>query len=725
MSFSAHSRLSPLTGFTKKPEPEGPLVIPALKDRDWRDLARKRKQLYIPPSAAPATGADGSVGGLGTKDSINSGPQLSGLQLKPKRTKEEKGEDEQMADADATAAEAKEAEDAKVKTEAETDDERALRAVLAAAQSTDENGTYNGPIIDIIPTPVTEDDAYKQDVAVLPESASLQDYERVPVSQFGAALLRGMGWKEGEVASRSKRFHGKGQDGKQKGLIEPWVPTARPALLGIGAKEKELLDDGSTKKKFKGRPDKKYIPVVKVERGGISDGTILPRPLTVDLAIGPIRNDSAYARSPNRACSGGLSQPLNQLHPDSKPNGRVQNVDLTKPPSAQELWRQEHSISPKQYRGWFQLSVEEKRPYREAAKAARAELVKSIVEASDRVESKKALRILNSQLRLKGRQTIKVKPPVKALRPFFLFLSTPHFRDYFYIGGHYVADPDSSSLHADGQIYVERLTPASGVTKQYPLLMIHGSGMTGTNFLNTPDGRMGWADWFLGQGYTVYLMDQPSRGRSPWLQNIDGPQTVFSTELVESMFTATARFDLWPNATLHTQWPGNGSVGDAVFDEFYASMVPLLSTDVESATKNQKALVDLVDKIGPIHLLTHSQSGLFGWSLADARPRHIKSLTALEPGGPPFTGDILTPNETTRLYGLTDIPLHYVPPLPHNSSSALNKDKIIVNDPASDGYICFAQSPPLRVLPHLEDVPVRVVTSEARWHGSPWKRGGG
>jgi hypothetical protein len=27
--------------------------------------------------------------------------------------------------------------------------------------------------------------------------------------------------------------------------------------------------------------------------------------------------------------------------------------------------------------------------------------------------------------------------------------------------------------------------------------------MTGTNFLNTPDGRLGWGDFFLSQGYEV------------------------------------------------------------------------------------------------------------------------------------------------------------------------------------------------------------------------------
>lgn len=141
--------------------------------------------------------------------------------------------------------------------EEEDEDKLALRALLAGADSGD-----SGPQIDIIPTPISEQDAYKQDVEELPESASLADYERIPISQFGAAMLRGMGWKEGTAASR-----------KGKGIVQPYIPESRPALLGIGAKEMETLDDGS-KKRGNNRPEKRYIPVVKKDRDGniVSEG---------------------------------------------------------------------------------------------------------------------------------------------------------------------------------------------------------------------------------------------------------------------------------------------------------------------------------------------------------------------------------------------------------------------------------------------------------------------
>ena len=222
----------------EKPKPKGPLVIPALKNRDWRALAKKRKtaQMYVPESGrAAVTGADGTVGGLGTRGTINSGPQAVGLQVKQKRFASEVGEVEMQ-----------EVEDEVKPQVEESEDQLALRALLAsAAGEGDEDFASRTTII-----PATEDEALRQDIEELPESASLNDYTDMPVSEFGAAMLRGMGWTG---------------DGKGKKNVQPWLPQSRPALLGIGAKEKEVFDDGS-KKKFFGKPDKKYIPVIKKER---------------------------------------------------------------------------------------------------------------------------------------------------------------------------------------------------------------------------------------------------------------------------------------------------------------------------------------------------------------------------------------------------------------------------------------------------------------------------
>jgi hypothetical protein len=144
-----------------------------------------------------------------------------------------------------------------------TEDQKAIKALISSAEGVGEDEEQ----IAAIPLPSSgmgnptslaerEIAAYKQDVLQLPDPAPLEAYERIPVSQFGAALLRGMGWKEGQAASRTR-----------KGPVEPWIPTQRPQLLGIGAKEREVLDDGSKKKSSKSRQDaKKYMPLIKVDK---------------------------------------------------------------------------------------------------------------------------------------------------------------------------------------------------------------------------------------------------------------------------------------------------------------------------------------------------------------------------------------------------------------------------------------------------------------------------
>ncbi|KAF7375918.1 Pre-mRNA-splicing factor spp2 [Mycena sanguinolenta] len=198
-----------------KKVPQGPLIIPALKNRDWRELARKRRSAgqFVPDSAQAATGKDGSVGGLGTRDTINSGPVLSGLQVRAKKEEEV----DEVADA----------------PEVEMVD-RALRAILADAEGLETRPS----VVDIIPTPMSEADAYKQDVDELPDAATLDDYNRVPVEQFGLALLRGMGWKEGTAASR-KPGKGTGRRRRVKeNLAELGPPDER---MGLQAFRDEAL----------------------------------------------------------------------------------------------------------------------------------------------------------------------------------------------------------------------------------------------------------------------------------------------------------------------------------------------------------------------------------------------------------------------------------------------------------------------------------------------------
>jgi hypothetical protein len=152
----------------EKPKASGPLVIPALANRDWRAVARARKQVvFIPDGMAIPAGRDGSQGGLGTRDTINSGPQATGLVI---RKKLDTGG---AIDEASVKAESVDVANETLEKSEEDEDERARRALLAnVAGGSDERFT-----IDAIPisnnnlsTPVDETDAYKQDVLTRPES---------------------------------------------------------------------------------------------------------------------------------------------------------------------------------------------------------------------------------------------------------------------------------------------------------------------------------------------------------------------------------------------------------------------------------------------------------------------------------------------------------------------------------------------------------------------------
>ncbi|KAI9148299.1 putative fusarubin cluster-esterase [Paramyrothecium foliicola] len=237
----------------------------------------------------------------------------------------------------------------------------------------------------------------------------------------------------------------------------------------------------------------------------------------------------------------------------------------------------------------------------------------------------------------------------------------PSVRSYFYVGGSYSKDDSGEHVFRD-QMYVERLFPINGITKEVPVVLIHGQAMTGTNFLNKPDGGRGWASDFIRQGYEVYIVDQVLRGRSAW--HPKAPKAnYFSAERIQQRFTATKSYGLWPQAINHTQWPGSGIMGDEIFDAFYSSNVQFIDDPVPQQMAVQKAGAALLDRIGkPVILVGHSQGGVMPVLIADARPELTKALVLLEPLGPPFRNAIFG-NSSTRAWGLSDIPLGYHPPV--------------------------------------------------------------
>src|SRR5687767_1950717 len=104
----------------------------------------------------------------------------------------------------------------------------------------------------------------------------------------------------------------------------------------------------------------------------------------------------------------------------------------------------------------------------------------------------------------------------------------------FFAGGEYVETKNGRTMR--GQMYVQYQIPARQ-RHPYPLVMIHGGGQTGVNFVSTPDGRRGWADYFVANGYAVYVVDQPGRGRSGYFNVSYGGAVHRDADTIAGRFT--------------------------------------------------------------------------------------------------------------------------------------------------------------------------------------------
>jgi pimeloyl-ACP methyl ester carboxylesterase len=290
-------------------------------------------------------------------------------------------------------------------------------------------------------------------------------------------------------------------------------------------------------------------------------------------------------------------------------------------------------------------------------------------------------------------------------------------QDWSYVGGHYVETPAGTIM--TGQMYVQSFTPRQ-VTHKYPIVLIHGGGGTGATYEKTPDGRPGWAYDYAARGFRVYVVDQPARGRSIQDASVDGPLVRDTVKSLEQRLTLTENFQLWPQAKLHTQWPGTGKPGDPVFDRFIATRVMSLEDNGKMEELTSAAVIALLDRIGPAIVQTHSQAGAYGWRIADARPKLVKALVQVEPNGPPYkeTSYVGPPayfgaENVGRPWGLTSGPLTYAPAVTDASQLAF------VQQDAADGpdlVKCWLQAAPAHQLPVLAGVRILMVTTEASYH---------
>ncbi len=210
----------------------------------------------------------------------------------------------------------------------------------------------------------------------------------------------------------------------------------------------------------------------------------------------------------------------------------------------------------------------------------------------------------------------------------------------FYVGGRQVTaagsfdtasalPPTAGQTYWIDQMYVQYQVPVN--PRKLPLVLVHGGGGSGRVWETTPDGREGYQTILLRRGFPVYIVDLPRGARSGFpsfsgeLGKLDDKQ-----QIVPNRTFAPGREHAWARWRLGPQYPDVFPVQAfpmSAVDSFLKHIRPSVSEDPEVMSR---ALVALLDQIGPAILVTHSNSGLYGW-LAAARSPNVKAIVSYEP----------------------------------------------------------------------------------------------
>ena len=208
------------------------------------------------------------------------------------------------------------------------------------------------------------------------------------------------------------------------------------------------------------------------------------------------------------------------------------------------------------------------------------------------------------------------------------------------------------------QSYVEFQIPVNRKSP-YPIILLPGGGHFGKVYETTPDGREGWATYFLRKGLAVYNTDGVNRGASSW----DLTDVVLARQ-GNAPITDIPEMNRYTHELAWTQFRIGPSPGvpfptsqfpSEAYRQYVKQLVPAFREAIED-DKNVAALVALLDRIGPAIVLTWSQSGRFGVRAAVERPDLVKALILLEPAAVSDAGE-MTGVTQSELNTISHIPV--------------------------------------------------------------------
>jgi pimeloyl-ACP methyl ester carboxylesterase len=255
---------------------------------------------------------------------------------------------------------------------------------------------------------------------------------------------------------------------------------------------------------------------------------------------------------------------------------------------------------------------------------------------------------------------------------------------------------------AQGQMFVQYMIPAEK-RHALPVVMVHGGGGQGTHMMGI-GGRPGWVHYFVQAGYSVYWLDRPSYGRSPYHPDALGPSHLPNVPPYEGLITSTAVFNT-------AQWPGPGGMNDPLIDQFMACEQGNVSDEAFHSDLVWPGGAELLDRIGPSILCVHAFGGFFAWGVADRRPNLVKAIVAMEINGNPFAAQLR--------WGLTASPMTFEPPVSDVTQFNLRDQTAPPDSPRPVVSPFKLQAEPAHKWKNLQGIPITWVTSEFGGGGSP------
>jgi len=202
----------------------------------------------------------------------------------------------------------------------------------------------------------------------------------------------------------------------------------------------------------------------------------------------------------------------------------------------------------------------------------------------------------------------------------------------FFVGG------ESKPLAQGGevtinQMYVQYQVPPDG-DRHVPVVMVHGCCLSSKTWETTPDGRMGWSEYFVRRNRAVYLADQSSRARSGFDATVINsvragtvPPAQLPNVLLASHQIAWTVFRFGP--TFGTAFP-DGQFPIESVGELYKQMIPDLNSTLPSPNPTRKNMAALAVKLKGAVLMGHSESGFFPEQAALIDPTGIKGMISIE-----------------------------------------------------------------------------------------------